>query len=1372
MAGGKSYTLTFLLKAAADSSYQAAFSKAKQELNSFQKEIQNNNTLLKDISGYQRQEQAVERAAAKVAEKTAALEKAKAAAEAAGNADEKLNAAQLKAEAAAKTATERLNQQQQKLQAQGAALREAGVDTDNLSQEQNRLAQSTANLKAQQEALAESQNQQIQALADMEAMAAEAYTVIQVVEKLGQAWWSCVDAASSFQYAMSATESVSGATAAEMQQLTATAKEVGATTIYTATEIAQAMEYMGLAGWSAQEMIEGIPSVANLAAGAGEDLSMVCDIVTDSMMALGYGTEDTARFCDVLAQTSRTANTNVGKMGESLKYVSSTAGALNYSIEDVATAMADLANSGIKSGMAGTSLRNILSSLADPSEEAADALDALGISLADSQGDAYGLNDVITQMRTSFSGLTQEEKVHYASMIAGKRGMAGVLALVNTTQQAYDELSATISDCDGAAKEMANTRLDNFRGSTILLGSAWDALKTSIGEAFLPVLQEGADGLTEMTNGANDFVKANQEVVVGASAAVAAFGAMAVGVTTVTAGMKIFDAVFAGTALANPAMWGVIAITAGIAGVAAAITSMDQPVESAHSALTRLNADMQTLDNNQGNIELYRQLSEEMQDSSLSAEELAENQSELDSTVQALKDAYPELLGDLEAGTEAWDLQTAAILANIDAQKAADLKEAAGHTDEYARQLKVASENYAEASDNADKALDGMRNAGNVDFEDTISNVQNMYDALSGDIQTGKVEVDFDDDSDYTARIKEIQDAFQGISGEKITFDTLADVSEQLERYKNGADSAADVTTAYKQQYSDAMGEMANSKQQLEEGKQLFLDLANAGYSIGPSLQAAGLNLGDIGITADVIGQQVASGMMTAEEAAYRYGISIDEVNRDVQRYYQIQEIANTATEEGGEKAGLSVQKYSALVHSVMAVGDETLTAEQAAKAYGLTTDELNEALEQQEDYSSSVEGAVAAVEAGYMDAETAAQSFGVSLAAMDAYTAQEQLENLQEALDQLEEEYQQAYDSALSSIQGQGSLLSGLSLDADRTKLSISDALSNMQEIESYWSTYSANMEQLQGFGLSTDFLNRYCDTSAEGVANTTDLANELNSLSPEEAATKVEQLNTAFQSMAEQEQTTATATADMETQYTATAGAIELRMQQLEQQVNQDISQMVADMNKSGQARSAGSATANAYVLGIRSQIAAARQAAAELSAAGTPTSSGSSGGKTGKAKGGFTNGPELAGEDPRYPVEAVISFNPQYREENVGYLQTAAKMLGVDMDTGSAEPDADTYSGYQYGGLTDYGTELLGSWSRRAAEAPEREAPIYMGSGSTGSAALNISYSPTVQVREDTTREEILNMLRQQDERLADKIQDVIRDMERDERRTRLA
>lgn len=273
-----------------------------------------------------------------------------------------------------------------------------------------------------------------------------------------------------------------------------------------------------------------------------------------------------------------------------------------------------------------------------------------------------------------------------------------------------------------------------------------------------------------------------------------------------------------------------------------------------------------------------------------------------------------------------------------------------------------------------------------------------MYDALSGDIQTGKVEVDFEDDSDYMVRIREMQDEFQKISGEPVEFNTLADVAEQMERYKDGAASVSDVTTAYKEQYSDAMDEMASSKGQLEEGKQLFMDLAAAGYSIGPSLKAAGLELGDIGITADVIGQQVATGMMTAEEASYRYGISMEEVNRDVQRYYQLQEQANEATANGAASAKNSYPKYSALVQALMAVGDETLTADQAATTFGLTTEELNAALERQEAYENAVEGAAKSVEAGYLSAEEAADKFGVTVEAIDAYQAKEELEELTRA--------------------------------------------------------------------------------------------------------------------------------------------------------------------------------------------------------------------------------------------------------------------------------------------------------------------------------------------------------------------------------------
>lgn len=1367
--GGKEYTLTFLLKAAADSSYQAAFAKAKQELNQFQQQIQSNNTLLKDISAYQRQEQAVQRAAEKVAEKTSALERARAAAEAAGHADEKLNAAQLKAEAAYKTATERLNQQEQKLKTQGDALRQAGVNTGNLSGEQARLAKETENLKIRQEELADSQNRMLQSMAEMEAMAAEAYVVIQAVEKLGEAWKACVDAASGFQYAMSATEAVTQATAGEMEQLTAVAKETGATTIFTATEIASAMEYMGLAGWSAQEMIEGIPSVANLAAAAGEDLSRVCDIVTDAMMALGYGTEDTARFCDVLAQTARTANTNVDKMGDSLKYVSSTAGAMHYSIEDVATAMADLANSGIKGSMAGTALRNILASLADPSDEASAALEELDIHLSDTEGNLYGLNDVITQLRSGFRGLTGEQKTQYASMIAGKRGMAGVLALVNTSQEAYDQLAATINDCSGAAEKMAKTRLDNFQGSVTLLESAWDALKTSIGETYLDAGAKAADTLTLMANGANDFVKENETLVISATAAAGAFGAMAIGVAGVTAAIKLLNGVFAGTILANPALWGAAAIAAGAAGIAAAIVHIGESAKNAGKSTEELLEEIQIGEEKQSLIEEYNEVSEAMKQTGLSAEETAEYESWLADVTGRLKEEYPELLGNIEAGTEAWNLNTAAILANIEATKQENLSELASHADAIAKGFVNASEDYEEASQNADNALNNMQGLEDVDFEDTIDKVQRLYDSLTGDIEKGKIEIDLEEGSDFYSRMQEIQNTAQNVSGVKLDWSLPSDVSEWLERNRDGAAEAADAMAVYGREYSDAMGEMAESSGDMEENARKLREIAEAGYSIASVLEDNGLTLGEIGLTSEEIGRQVATGFMTAEDACYRYGLSVEEVNRHVQGYYQRMTVAGEATGKATGAAKLSENQFRKLTYALEYVSAETLTAEQASKIFGIELEDLNEALVLQEEYEKNVAGAVAAVDNGLLSAETAADRFGVSLEAMDAYRAQSELEALQEELDALGKAYDSAYDSALSSIQGQGSLLEGLSLDAERTKLTLTDALSNMQEIESYWSTYSTNMEMLQGYGLSTDFLTRFCDTSADGVANTQDLADRLGSLSETDRTQWVEDLNTAFQSMADQEGITAGATADLENQYSTTAAAIEARISEMESSVTGDLNAMVGAMNQSGQAYTNGSATASAYVQGIRSQIEEARKAAAALTAAGTPSGGGSYY-RPGKAHGGFTNGPELAGEDPRYPVEAVISFNPQYREENIGYLQMAAARLGVDMESQVGQGQTADWSGYEYGGLTEYGAAMLREWDRYSAEGRMPEAPVYIGSGAGAGNQISIAYSPTIQVSSGTTREELLQMLRQYDERLADRFEEIKSDAQRNERRTR--
>lgn len=1368
--GGKEYTLTFLLKAAADSSYQAAFSKAKQELNDYQKQIQANNTLLKDISAYERQEKAVQRAAETLSQKTAALEKAKAAATAAGNADEKLNAAQTKAQAAVKTATERLNQQEQKLKTQGDALKEAGVNTGNLTTEQERLAKSSQELKQKQEELADSQNQWIQQLAEMEAVAAEAYSVIQVADKLADAWKACVDAGSGFEAAMSGVRAVTGLTKDEMAEVTAVAKQLGADTVYTATEIANAMEYMGLAGWNATEIVEGIPAVVNLTAAAGEDLSRVSDIVTDSMQALGYTTADTTHFCDVLANTVTNANTTVDLMGDTLKYVSSTAGVLGYSIEDVSTAIAAMANNGIKGSQNGTTLRNILANLAAPTDDAAAALDRLGVSLTDSNGETLSLNSVITQLRSSFSELTAVEQTKYATDIAGKRAMAGLLAIVNTSQEEYDALAETIRDCDGAAEEMAAVRMDNMAGSVEILSGAWDALKTSIGEAYLDGLSAGAEELAVLVDEAAEFASANQQVVIGATAAAGTMGLLAVGITGVTTATKLFHAVFAGSALANPALWGAAAAVAAIVGVGAAIVDLAANAKDAHERLAELQGQMDELEDQEALINEYYELKESLNETGISAETLTARENELAEIEAELKEMFPGMLGGIDSESEAWDVQTKAIYDNIEAKRILAAADAAGDVGEIAYDFATAQHEYASATQEAATAQANLNEAANaVDTSEAIAQIEAMKVAVQEDIDTGTLEVSVEGTGDYANRIKAIADYASKVSGGEVTFGNLADVDNWLETYEDGTYDATEATKHWANELVNANERASGAKETIDEtAKSLRLAL-ESGLLNADDLQTYSISLEELGVTSDYVWGRIHSGVMSYQEAVETYGVqAMDDMIYSLDNLGNSQDSVSEATAKATNATTSSYKEYAKAVGALQAVGSETLTAEQAAVAFGLSVDTLNEMLEAQESYESNVAGAVASVKAGYMDAEEAASTFGVTLEAMDAYEAEQELELLNGALDELEEAYQSAYESALSSIQGQGSLLEGLSLDADRTKLTVSDALSNMKEIESYWSTYYSNMELLQGYGLSTDFLTRFCDETSDGVANAQDLANELGSLDSATVQAKVEEINTQFQNMAKQEDITATATADMQTQYTTMAEAIEGRMQELQSETEQNISAMVTSMNKSGQAYSNGYATANSYVLGIRSQISAARAAAQDLAAAGTPSRS--SGKYTGgKAAGGFTSGPELAGEDPRYPVEAVISFNPAYHDQNVEYVKRAAAMLGIDAgDTGNSVD----WSGYSFGGFTDYGTELLNNWSGRVAKATVTEAPIYMGSNGNVGGTVNVTYTPNVQVNRNTTRSEILSMLQSYDEQLADKIESTIRDMNWQERRTAFA
>lgn len=299
---------------------------------------------------------------------------------------------------------------------------------------------------------------------------------------------AAVKTTADFDSEMSKVQAISGASADEFTNLRNKAIEMGDTTKFSAAESAQAFEYMAMAGWKSEDMMSGISGIMNLAAASGEELGTTSDIVTDALTAFGMSAKDSGRFADILAAASSNANTNVSLLGESFKYVAPVAGAMGYSAEDMAVALGLMANSGIKASQAGTALRSVITRMAKPTKESGEAMDALGLSLTDADGNMLSFADVMTQMRDSFSGLSLQteagqaalaeldaqfaegsisedeyaasvenligaengaaaaEQARLAAMLAGKVGMSGLLAIVNASEGDYNALAAAIDN--------------------------------------------------------------------------------------------------------------------------------------------------------------------------------------------------------------------------------------------------------------------------------------------------------------------------------------------------------------------------------------------------------------------------------------------------------------------------------------------------------------------------------------------------------------------------------------------------------------------------------------------------------------------------------------------------------------------------------------------------------------------------------------------------------------------------------------------------------------------------------------------------------------------------------------------------------------
>lgn len=302
-----------------------------------------------------------------------------------------------------------------------------------------------------------------------------------------------------YESAISNVTAISGAMSEEVELLQAKAEEMGATTKFTATESAEAMGYMAMAGWKVNDMVSGLDGIMDLSAASGESLASVSDIVTDALTAFGLTAGDSAHFADVLAAASSNANTNVAMMGETFKYAAPVAGALRFSIEDTAEAIGLMANSGIKASQAGTSLRTIMTNLShdmtiygEAFRSATNAEGAYTVATTNADGTMRNFGDILADLRTGWEQLTEAEQASNASMetVAGKHAMSGFLALMNATPADVDKLSTAIENADGAAQGMASTMLDNLQGDKTLLDSAVDGMKIAISKELNPALRD------------------------------------------------------------------------------------------------------------------------------------------------------------------------------------------------------------------------------------------------------------------------------------------------------------------------------------------------------------------------------------------------------------------------------------------------------------------------------------------------------------------------------------------------------------------------------------------------------------------------------------------------------------------------------------------------------------------------------------------------------------------------------------------------------------------------------------------------------------------------------------------------------------------
>ncbi len=335
---------------------------------------------------------------------------------------------------------------------------------------------------------------------------------------------AAVKTAADYESAMSNVKAITGAVGNDFKKLEKLGKDLGASTAWSAKECAEAMQYTGMAGWTAADNVAGLKGILDLASASGTDLARTSDIMTDAISAFGYKASDSAKFADTMTKACTSANVSVETLGESYKYCGAICGTMRYSIDEVTTSLAAMGNMGIKGSQAGTTLKNAISNMAAPTKNMKAAMDDLKISITNQDGSMKSWGDVIKNLQTSFKGLTQDQQAAYAKQLFGKESMAGMLAIINTSTKDYNALADAIKNSGGAANEAAQTQLDNLNGQLTLLKSALEGAAITIGDKLTPYVKTAVGWVQKATDWFNSLSDAQVTSIMKWAGTAAAIG--------------------------------------------------------------------------------------------------------------------------------------------------------------------------------------------------------------------------------------------------------------------------------------------------------------------------------------------------------------------------------------------------------------------------------------------------------------------------------------------------------------------------------------------------------------------------------------------------------------------------------------------------------------------------------------------------------------------------------------------------------------------------------------------------------------------------------------------------------------------------------